>query len=540
MSSLTGHAHAHPLTHSTRPRGFRCDVCKKSFSGSHQSNICSKCNYDECDVCFPLNSGRTAVISANCGKQHHHPLVRVRDPYKGRGVWGFSCDICKKSYSSADSYHCDTCKYDECGGCYPSNSGNVASAEKEKEEMKQRIEKQVRAEMEEQLRKDVESKLRIEAENEQKKREDLAAAEKAAAEKKRREEEEKKLKDDDLKAELREPGWKFCGACAVVYYAGNRRTCSSPKCKATNSSQHQASFTQISLVKVPEYGNFIGNYKQNWLWCCKCSGLFIDVDASSDLKGGMCHDGKQHDGTKSPFKFALPAFKQDDQHEEGFCWCIKCSQLVVKATANKQPCAAGGQHDITKATANYALYALDEKSQDAEESRRNKQEHHENGWRHCRKCQCLVYGGSVRTARKNLHGLCKANDQGDHDCYAHGFDYMPITDADYAKKAPVTHKGGWRWCEKCGVMFIDVDSQQDGKCGVCPLGGQHDGSKSKIYYLAESTSTGCQQSNWVWCWKCSALVYKPNEKNSKCPYEKNGTHDTSKAKANYTINIFSF
>ncbi len=47
--------------------------------------------------------------------QHKHGLMPSVDPY---GLVGFSCNICRRSFTRETSYHCADCRYDECSSCH--------------------------------------------------------------------------------------------------------------------------------------------------------------------------------------------------------------------------------------------------------------------------------------------------------------------------------------------------------------------------------------------------------------------------------------
>jgi hypothetical protein len=109
---------------------------------------------------------------------------------------------------------------------------------------------------------------------------------------------------------------------------------------------------------------------------------------------------------------------------------------------------------------------------------------------------------------------------------------------------------GWRWCYKCGGLFVLQNTPQ----GVCPNGGGlHDATKSGRYMLqfgdglspipkgqqlasevpALATIPGVlygAQGAWRWCKNCQGLFYSGNSTQGVCPAKHGGSttqHDGS-------------
>src|SRR4051794_10013695 len=59
----------------------------------------------------------------------------------------------------------------------------------------------------------------------------------------------------------------------------------------------------------------------------------------------------------------------------------------------------------------------------------------------------------------------------------------------------------WRWCNKCESLYFGGhhDSNAFHHWGVCPAGGEHDGSESGDYFLVQNTSGYPGQHLWRWC-----------------------------------------
>jgi hypothetical protein len=92
---------------------------------------------------------------------------------------------------------------------------------------------------------------------------------------------------------------------------------------------------------------------------------------------------------------------------------------------------------------------------------------------------------------------------------------------------------GWAWCGNCQGLYFTGSSDQ----GVCPAGGQHDGSGSAHYVLdvgADPAAHPHGQPAWAWCHKCQGLGYGPQFASSLCPA--GGQHDAT-GSGNYTLDF---
>lgn len=92
---------------------------------------------------------------------------------------------------------------------------------------------------------------------------------------------------------------------------------------------------------------------------------------------------------------------------------------------------------------------------------------------------------------------------------------------------------GWAQCGNCRGMYFTAGTDQ----GVCPAGGQHDGSASSHYIIdagADPAAHPHGQSAWAWCHKCEGLGYGPQFASSHCPA--GNQHDAAQS-ADYTLDI---
>ncbi len=118
--------------------------------------------------------------------------------------------------------------------------------------------------------------------------------------------------------------------------------------------------------------------------------------------------------------------------------------------------------------------------------------HSQAGWRWCRKCQGLVFGG---------HGVGVCHDSAGHDFSASG---------NYALRQNVPEPLGpeeeaeWRWCNKCEALAFAGGSP--GKCPATGAGHNHFGSGN--YRLVVDNDEAPGQRGWRRCSKCQLLVFE--------------------------------
>lgn len=113
----------------------------------------------------------------------------------------------------------------------------------------------------------------------------------------------------------------------------------------------------------------------------------------------------------------------------------------------------------------------------------------QEGWRWCRRCQCLAYAG-------NGTGVCW--DGNPHD---HGPSGSYGTLLGSGVLPPV--QPGWRWCRRCQCL-----AYAGGGPGICHDGKPHDHSGSGRYRVAHGSDPWPgQQGSWRWCKRCQCLAY---------------------------------
>ena len=237
--------------------------------------------------------------------------------------------------------------------------------------------------------------------------------------------------------------------------------------------------------------------QQHWRHCNKCGGLYFAGNAP-------CPAGGAHAHTEG-YNYALPTNPTWPGQSQ---WrsCSKCQGLAFY-DGSRQPgqCPAGGVHDHSNS--GYYTLPRDNSVGTALPT--------QNGWRHCVRCEGLVYSGN------QFPGACV--DGRDHD-FSGSSDY----DVPHDVQGPASTlvQDGWRWCYKCQSLTY---------AGLypCPAGGLHNDNDSDDYSVPFTTSSTSGQSGWKWCSKCQGLFYEGGLSLGKCPLD-GGSHDAT-ASSDYTL-----
>lgn len=134
----------------------------------------------------------------------------------------------------------------------------------------------------------------------------------------------------------------------------------------------------------------------------------------------------------------------------------------------------------------------------------------QEGWRWCSRCEGMWYAGNATRAS------CPAGDG--HVEAGSGQYLLPMNYRSSSGQAQ------WRWCRKCQGLFY---GQRRGSGGVCPSGGEHDGSGSADYTMLAGTNGNARfaQDNWRWCRRCQGMHF--GARRGVCP--SGGTHDPSRS-----------
>jgi len=158
------------------------------------------------------------------------------------------------------------------------------------------------------------------------------------------------------------------------------------------------------------------------------------------------------------------------QFQAGWKICVKCGSLGFSHLSDGV-CATGGSHKLL--SLGFPRYSLSFGDIPASNNT-------QSGWRYCKNCQSLWYGGSSDSG-----GVCPAG--GKHTSDGSG-NYTLAH--DIKANLGVTK---WKWCNKCQGLWQDQTGFVPSKSSVsvnnvCPAGGGHDGLGSFNYRLISSRS----------------------------------------------------
>jgi hypothetical protein len=134
--------------------------------------------------------------------------------------------------------------------------------------------------------------------------------------------------------------------------------------------------------------------------------------------------------------------------------------------------------------------------------------HVQDGWRWCRRCEGLFFGGDP------TKGACPAAQGAPHTDDASG-NYVLAHNDPSAPGQP-----DWRWCSKCQGLFFG-GNPTPGACPATP-GQPHLSTGSGNYTLIHQDPTAPGQDGWRWCSNCQGLAWGADEAGA-CPA--GGVHD---------------
>jgi len=127
----------------------------------------------------------------------------------------------------------------------------------------------------------------------------------------------------------------------------------------------------------------------------------------------------------------------------------------------------------------------------------------QNGWRWCRQCQGLWFGGNP------TFGVCPARAAG-HSLA--GSSNYALSDAS---DITATGQEDWFWCCLCAGLWY-VRNGTSGACPASPAG--HSTAGSGMYALDVNSGSGqTNQANWRWCPLCQGLWFAANGTGGVCP-----------------------
>jgi hypothetical protein len=280
------------------------------------------------------------------------------------------------------------------------------------------------------------------------------------------------------------PGWGACRRCqGLVNLNSGQRNCFEGVHNTVFSAEYRAIGLRWPETQWPD------NVQRGWGVCNRCSRLVF-----RSATPGVCYDGAAHEFDEFSGEYGVPFGPDVPETEPGWRWCSRCQCLTDNKNAVKSQCFAGGDHDFS-GSLDYAASFISVGLQ--------------GWWEWCIKCQGLVQSPP-------WVGVC-------HDGSAHvaaGFSAFYVLPYGVVPEGAL---GGWRLCEKCGLLA------HVHKPGVCYAGGAHDDSwmefsNALVYSVLRDTAPYGAQPGWRRCGKCQSLSYGEFEI-GPCPA--GGTHDHS-------------
>ena len=306
--------------------------------------------------------------------------------------------------------------------------------------------------------------------------------------------------------QYRQDGWRFCHKCAGLYfsYQGANGTC--PADLGPHATQG-GNYTLSDDASAPG--------QPNWKYCRKCRGLFFAGNPGSRCP--VTTPTNAHDGSTSN-NYRIINNLPGDAGQHGWRYCHNCKGMWF-GSASASVCPHGGVHSQIQ-SGDYSLALSLEDTQQQ--------------WRFCYRCNGLFF-------KPNGFGVCpEGGAHSDKSGGATSGNYtLCVNVSPVNATAPRQHsappdtigwQGGWRYCHKCGVLWMGLNSGSR-----CPAdGAAHSSPNSGNYYLLISNGTqgqvgGLGQVDWRWCSKCQGLWFS-GLAGSKCPTDGLGHSSNSSSK----------
>jgi hypothetical protein len=178
----------------------------------------------------------------------------------------------------------------------------------------------------------------------------------------------------------------------------------------------------------------------------------------------------------------------------GWYWCNQCQGLYFADSVSVYNwpgfCPAGGVHN----NAGSSEYGVPNSGAG------------QPGWKWCNQCMGLFFTG------RGL-GVCPSPFAEHPDAGSANSWHNPLGSGNYFLSVSEPEGLGFRWCSKCGNLFLTVAVKAPPpgggpprlpSLGVCGAGGAHDPTGSGSYDLRTS---GAGQSDWFPCTKCLCLFF---------------------------------
>jgi hypothetical protein len=170
--------------------------------------------------------------------------------------------------------------------------------------------------------------------------------------------------------------------------------------------------------------------QEGWWYCLKCLGMY---HSDNDTPGGVCPAGGQHQNDTNYDQYNIPHDGPSQSYgaaggvQVGWRWCRKCQGLFWGGAQAESVCPAGGLHVITSGTDVYdAPYGQ------AEFFQQDETDYFlfpgQSGWEYCGLCRGLFYGNGLDFA-----GICPAG--GNHVQYG-STNYCMMLDSPTLSNSP--------------------------------------------------------------------------------------------------------
>jgi hypothetical protein len=343
-------------------------------------------------------------------------------------------------------------------------------------------------------------------------------------------------------------GWRFCGKCACLFWAGDPARIG--VCPAGGT--HAAAGWQFVIPVTP--GSLGG--QQDWRFCAKCQGLFFDGYASKGVctgspGGGIHLNAVTDDGTPvapfDAFRAPEPIGYTGSNETPSAAFSYEGRMYVLAGFADEK---YSHRRRVGDPQPGEYLFSKGDPSRPgpydtefmyspklgwcARDETRTVFESHtpfgfhfllvhdvapSNGrsgsWRCCGKCEAIFFDGDT-----HFKGVCQ------RDGLPHEPD--PFVPQDFSLEVGATedaqNQSNWKLCRRCLALFWATD---EADAGLCPATGRHI-STGELWRVPHTSLApySLGQPDWRFCQKCLSLFWNGDGHNGICAKD-SGPHEAA-------------
>jgi hypothetical protein len=342
--------------------------------------------------------------------------------------------------------------------------------------------------------------------------------------------------------------WRFCTKCCAMFWAPQGDV---SKSVCTAGGEH--SWLGLNFYLPNDHqGATDQTGQKNWRFCGQCHSLFWAPDSAP---AGACPAGGKHE--PRGWNFYLPNTEQgatDQTGQKDWRFCVRCQGLFFDGFANKGVCpgAMGGGFHINPVLRSdgkfFAPFSATDPIGDTESLEVASGTFSFNDRLYVfTNISEWKYSGVRRIAAGDPvvgQYLVSNPDPAEAGPYQTEFLFSPRIGRcptgpgrqvfeshnlrgfrfvlPHSRAPDANHQGGWRYCQKCEMLFSENSS-----ANVCWKGGRHEtqpGGGSEYFLPFGVLEDAQNQANWHQCGNCASLFFNGDHSSSNCLCPAGGNH----------------